>query len=90
VKASNVIALVLGAGVCIGLCGCGGHDSGMMSGQASQPAPPFQPQMLMLSVDDVLGRAKGQSETDEPLAVNGGVVTVNPANDEESDAVSVD
>jgi hypothetical protein len=44
---------------------------------------------MMLSVNDVLGKAKAQSETDDPLTVNGGVVTVNPAIDEESDPVSV-
>jgi len=55
-----------------------------------QPAPPAQPQTMMLSVNDVLGKAKAQSETDDPLDVNGGAVTVNPANDEESDPVSVD
>ena len=89
-KASNVIALALGAGMCIGLYACGGHDSGMMPTQPSQPAPSSQPQTMMLSVNDVLGKAKAQSETDDPLAVNGGTVTVNPANDDESDPVSVD
>jgi hypothetical protein len=54
------------------------------------PAMPAQPQPLMLSVNDVLAKAKAQSETDDPLAVNGGAVTVNPANDEVSDSVSID
>jgi hypothetical protein len=45
---------------------------------------------MMLSVNDVLGKAKAQSETDDPIAVNGGVLTVNPSDDEESDPVSVD
>jgi len=92
VKASNLIALALGTGMCIGLyaCGGGGHDSPMMPSQPSQPAPPAQPQTMMLSVNDVLGKANAQSETDDPLAVNEGAVTVNPANDEESDSVSVD
>jgi hypothetical protein len=87
VKATNVIALALGAGICIGLYACGGgHDGGMMS---MQPPPPSQPQVMMLSVNDVLGKAKTQSETDDPLAINDGAVTVNPANDEESDPTSV-
>jgi hypothetical protein len=90
VKARNVIVSALGAGMCIGLYACGGHDSGMMPMQPSQPAMPSQPQPMMLSVNDVLGKAKAQSETDDPLAVNGGAVTVNPANDEVSDPVSVD
>jgi hypothetical protein len=89
VKANNVIALALGVGICIGLYACGGHDSRTMTMQPSQPAPPSQPQSMMLSVNDVLGKAKVQSETDDPLAVNGAAVTVSPANDEESDAVSV-
>ena len=89
-KASNMIALALGAGMCVGLYACGGHDSGMMPMQPSQPMMPSQPATVMLSVNDVLGRASAQSETDDPLAVNGGAVTVNPANDEESDPVSID
>jgi hypothetical protein len=89
VKASNLIGLALGAGMCIGLYACGGHDSPMMPSQPSQPAPPAQPQTMLLSVNDVLGQAKAQSEMDDPLAVNEGAVTVNPANDEESDPVSV-
>jgi hypothetical protein len=92
VKASNVIALMLGAGMCIGLYACGGQNNAAMPmpTQPSQPTMPTQPQPTMLSVNDVLGKAKAQSETDDPLAVNGGAVTVNPANDEVSDPVSVD
>jgi hypothetical protein len=92
-KASNVIALAVGAGMCIGLYACGGNNNAMTPTQPmqpSQPAMPSQPQPMMLSVNDVLGKAKAQSETDDPLAVNGGAVTVNPANDEVSDPVSVD
>jgi hypothetical protein len=90
VKASNVIALALGAAVCIGLYACGGHDSAMMPSQPSQPMMPSQPATMMLSVSDVLGKANAQSETDDPFAVNGEAVTLNPAKDEESDPVSVD
>jgi hypothetical protein len=92
VKASNLIALALGAGMCIGLYACGGQNNAAMPmpTQPSQPTMPTQPQPTMLSVNDVLGKAKAQSETDDPLAVNGGAVTVNPANDEVSDPVSVD
>ena len=94
-KASNVIALALGVGMCIGLYACGGNNNAampmpMQPTQPSQPTMPTQPQPMMLSVNDVLGKAKAQSETDDPLAVNGGAVTVVPANDEVSDPVSVD
>jgi hypothetical protein len=95
VKTSNVIALALGAGMCIGLYACGGKNNAampmpMQPSQPNQPTMPMQPQPTMLSVNDVLGKAKAQSETDDPLAVNGGAVTVTPANDEVSDPVSVD
>lgn len=86
-KASNLIAFALGAGICISLYACGGHDSNTMP---APPAPPSMPQTMMLSVNDVLGKAKAQSETDDPFTVNGAAVTVNPANDEESDPASVD
>jgi hypothetical protein len=89
-KASNVIALALGTGMCIGLYACGGHDHGTMPSMPSQPMMPSQPTTMMLSVSDVLGKANAQSETDDPIAVNGEAVTVNPASDEESDPVSVD
>ena len=45
---------------------------------------------LMLTVSDVLMKTKAQSDTDDPLDVNGGAVTLNPSNDEESDPASVD
>ena len=89
-KANNVIALALGTGMCIGLYACGGHDHGTTPSMPSQPMMPSQPTTMMLSVSDVLGKANAQSETDDPIDVNGGVVTVNPADDDESDPVSVD
>ena len=87
-KASNLIAFALGTGVCLSLYACGGgRDYAPMP---MQPAPPSQPQTVMLSVADVLTSAKAQSETAEPFTVNGGAVAVNPLNDEESDPVSID
>jgi hypothetical protein len=41
----------------------------------------------MLSVNDVYGLAKSKSETDDPMAVNGGSVT---GADETSDPMSID
>jgi hypothetical protein len=61
-----------------------------MPSQPMMPSQPSQPTTMMLSVSDVLGKANAQSETDDPIAVNGEAVTVNPASDEESDPVSVD
>lgn len=85
-KASNLIAIALGAGVCLSLYACGGHDSAAMP---AQPAPPSQPQTVMLSVNDVVTASEKQSETDDPFTVNAGAVSVSPSNDEESDPVSV-
>ena len=85
-KASNLIAFAIGAGLCVTLyaCGGGGHSgsASMMSVSAGPPAT------LMLSVNDVLGRAKVQSETADPFTVTGGSVT--PTDDETSDPMLVD
>jgi hypothetical protein len=42
----------------------------------------------MLSVNDVLTKAKAQSDTDDPFTVIGGSVT--PVDDETSDPISVE
>jgi hypothetical protein len=73
------------AATCVGLCACG-HSH---NGEAVQPVSPSQPTTLTLSVENVVTRAKSPSETDDPLAVNGGAVTVTPTDDETSDPVAV-
>ena len=90
-KASNLIGVAAVVGMCLGLyaCGGGGGYSGMQPSQPTQPMQPQQPTTMMLSVNDVLMKAKLQSETDDPFDVNAGVVTLTPENDEESDPVSV-
>lgn len=88
-KARNLIAFALGTGMCIGLYACGGGGGSYMP-PPNQPTQPMQPTVTMLGVTDVLMKSKAQSETDDPFDVNGGVVTVNPSNDEESDPASVD
>lgn len=92
-KASNLIAFAIGAGLCVTLYACGGSDhsgsANMTSGSTSTtPVQPSPPATLMLSVNDVLGRAKVQSETTDPFTVTGGSVT--PTADETSDPMSVD
>jgi hypothetical protein len=52
-----------------------------------QPMPPAPPATVMLSVNDVLGLAKSQSETADPMVVNGGSVT---GSDEMSDPTPID
>ena len=87
-KARNLIAVV-GTGLCVGLSACAGHDgSGMY--QPNQPSQPAPPTTMMLSVNDVLAKAKVQPEMDDPFDVNGGVVTLSPSDDEESDPASID
>lgn len=90
-KARNLIAFALGTGLWLGLSGCGGHGYITPPPQTMQPPPPPPPpQTVALAVGDVLTRAKAVSETDDPLMVDGGAVTVTPTNDETSDPVSVD
>lgn len=83
-KASNLIAFAVGAGMCTALYACGGGGS---SGSMT-PVQPSQPVPMIFSVNDVLGRAKARSESDDPFTVNG--TSLNPTNDESSDPVSVD
>ncbi len=83
-KANNLIAFAIEAGLCVGLYACGGggnSNSGTMRVQPSQPAT------LMLSVNDVYGRAQTQSETADPFTVTGGSVT---GTDETSDPMMID
>ncbi len=87
-KASNLIAYLLGAGICASLYACGGHDRDTTPVQPVQQ-PPGQPQTMMLTVNDVLVKAKVQSETDDPFAVNNAAVSVTPTGDETSDPTSV-
>jgi hypothetical protein len=85
-KASNLIAFAVGAGVCAVLYACGG--GGNSSSGSTMPVQPSPPSTLMLSVNDVLGRARVQSESADPFTVTG--ASVNPANDETSDPMSID
>jgi hypothetical protein len=93
VKANNLISLAAVVGICVGLYACGGGNgySGMpqQPGQPMQPMQPMQPTTMMLNVNDVLMKAKVQSDTDDPFDVNGGVITLTPSNDDESDPMSV-
>ena len=92
-KASNLIAFAIGAGLCVTLYACGGsgHSGSAMMTSGSTSMPPVQPSppaMLTLSVNDVLGEARIRSETTDPFTVTGGSVT--PTNDEASDPMSID
>jgi hypothetical protein len=90
VNSRNLITLALGIGLWLGLSGCGGHDYMAPPQTMEPPPPPPPPSTVTLAVADVLTKAKAVSETDDPLTVNDGSVTVTPVNDETSDPVSVD
>jgi hypothetical protein len=84
-KASKLFAFTIGVGVCAALYACGGDGN---SSGSTTPMQPSQPAVTIFSVNDVLVRAKAQSETDDPFTVNG--TSLNPSNDEASDPMSVD
>jgi hypothetical protein len=84
-KTSNLIAFAVEAGMCAALYACGGGGNSSSGGATPPPSPPAT---LMLSVNDVLGRAKVQSETADPFTVTG--AAVNPLNDETSDPMTID
>jgi hypothetical protein len=88
-KASNLIGFALGAGLCVGLYACGGHDD-TTPVAPNPPVAPAPPATVMLSVNDVLTLAKAQSETSDPQTVNGGTGGMVTGSDETSDPVSVD
>jgi hypothetical protein len=86
-KASNLIGFALGAGLCVGLYACGHDDTTPVT--PNPPVAPAPPATVMLSVNDVLTLAKAQSETSDPLSVNGGTGGMVTGSDETSDPVSV-
>jgi hypothetical protein len=88
-KASKLISVAV---LCLGLFGCGGADSG--SGDTAMmsmpPAPPAPPASVTISVHDVLVLSQAQSETADPLNVNGGGGGSISGSDETSDPVAVE
>lgn len=68
------LAIMTSVGVAAGLvAGCGGGDHG----QAATPPPPPMTSTVPLTTADVLALAKKTSDTDAPIAVNSGVVTIS-------------
>jgi hypothetical protein len=88
-KASNLIGLAIGAGLCVGLYACGG-GSNTTPVTPAPPVSPAPPASLMLSVNDVYVLSKSQSETDDPLQVNGGSGGSITGSDETSDPMMID
>jgi hypothetical protein len=85
-KPCNFLGIVA---LCVGLCGCGGGGGGtpVMPAPPSSPAPP---QSYMVGVHDVLGLAQSQSETTDPISVDGGSGGSITGSDETSDPIAVE
>jgi len=92
-KAKLVFALgsiVIG---CLALtdCGGGGADtSALNSGGSASPSEPLGGPPSVLDTQQVLALSEKSSETAQPFAVDGGVVSVYPTDDETSQPISVD
>jgi hypothetical protein len=75
--------------LCVGLFGCGGGDDRTPMTPAP-PAPPAPPASVMIGVHDVFVLAQSQSETSDPLTVNGGSGGSITGSDETSDPMAVE
>lgn len=84
-KARNI---VFGVGMCVGLWACGGGGGTPMSPQP--PSSPAPPQSYMVGVHDVLVLTQSQSETSDPIQVNGGNGGSITGSDETSDPMAVE
>jgi hypothetical protein len=89
-KARNTLALWI---LAVSLCACGGGSSGRDSGGVSMsppPAPMPPPvQTGNYTVDSLVPLAKAGSESDDPLSVDSGSVTLGPTDDETSDPIAL-
>jgi hypothetical protein len=50
----------------------------------------MQPVPMDYLTADILAKARVSSETDDPVAVNAGLVELSPSNDQTSDPMAVD
>jgi hypothetical protein len=78
----SILMLSVVTSTALTLQGCGG------GGPSSVGLPPAAPAQT-LDTANVLSVTQSSTETDDPLAVNGGAVVVANASDETSDPVAV-
>jgi hypothetical protein len=83
-KARNIVGVV-----CVGLWGCGGGDGGGTS-MTPPPSTPPPPQSYMVGVHDVFVLTQSQSETADPISVDGGSGGSITGSDETSDPMAVE
>ena len=79
IKSIYLTAIVLAACTLLQACGGGSHSS------TTATPPPVSQAPVTLDTTQVLAAAQVTSETDDPIAVNDGLVTVAGATDETSD-----
>ena len=85
-RARNIAGVV---GLCVGLWGCGGSDSGTAM-TPTNPTPPAPPQSYMIGVHDVLVLTQSSSETADPISIDGGNGGSITGSDETSDPMAVE
>ncbi len=88
-KTRNRVVIAVAAGMCVVLCACGGGGSNGSTAMTPTPTPPSPPPTDAYSVEVVAELARAQSETNEPLAVNSGAVSLYPTDDQTSDPITV-
>jgi hypothetical protein len=85
-KASNIVGLAV---LCAGLYGCGGSDSDTPV-TAAPPTSPAPPQSYTVGVHDVYMLTQSQSETTDPISVDGGNGGSISGSDETSDPMAIE
>ena len=92
-KAKDFVCISLAAGTLAIFAGCGGGGSGSSMSMAPAPPPSTStapmPTTQNMEFPQVHEMASTASETADPMAVNGGAVTVTPTDDDVSDPSSV-
>lgn len=85
-KTSKVVGVAV---VCAAIYGCGGSDHGTPVTTAP-PSTPAPPQSYMVGVHDVYVLTQSQSETADPISVDGGSGGSITGSDETSDPMAVE
>ena len=86
-KPSNFLGVVV---LCVGLWGCGGGDGGGTPVMPAPPSSPAPPQSYMVGVHDVFVLTQSQSETADPISIDGGSGGSITGSDETSDPIAVE